>query len=96
MLEVQRFNLQADQIRIAQKSDEVAARMFEVSKQRFLIGRIDVMELNNADTRKDQNRRAYIQSLQTFWSNYYSMRATTLYDIENDKPLTADFERLVR
>ncbi|MBE0675092.1 MAG: TolC family protein [Bacteroidales bacterium] len=95
-LDVEQFNLQDDQVRIAKTSDEVAARRYEVTKQRFLIGRIDVLELNDADTRKDQNRRAYVQALQNYWTYYYNMRALTLYDLMNNKPLDADFDLLVR
>jgi outer membrane protein len=96
ILDVEQFNLQNDQVRIAAKSDEVAARRYEVTKQRFLIGRIDVLELNDADTRKDQNRRNYIQAIQNYWSYYYNMRSLTLYDFENNRPLDADFDKLVR
>ncbi|MCK7532917.1 MAG: TolC family protein [Marinilabiliales bacterium] len=78
MLDVQQFNLQDDQVKIAAKSDTVAAKMFEVTKQRFLIGRIDVLELNNADTKKDQNKRSYIQALNNYWTYFYNMRALTL------------------
>ncbi|MRR20256.1 TolC family protein [bacterium] len=95
MLDVQQFNLQDDQVRIAAKSDTVAAKMYEVTKQRFLIGRIDVLELNNADTKKDQNKRSYIQALSNYWSYYYNMRALTLYDFVGRKPLETDYEKLV-
>ncbi|MDZ7634239.1 MAG: TolC family protein [Bacteroidales bacterium] len=75
LLDVQQFNLQDDQVRIAAKSNTVAAKMYEVTKQRFLIGRIDVLDLNNADTKKDQNKRIYIQALNNYWTYYYNMRA---------------------
>jgi outer membrane protein TolC len=70
--------------------------MFEVTKQRFLIGRISVLELNNADTRKDQNRRAYVQSLQNYWSYYYNIRSLALFDFVNRRPLETDFEKLLQ
>jgi outer membrane protein len=95
MLDVQQFNLQDDQVKIAAKSDTVAAKMYEVTKQRFLIGRIDVLELNNADTKKDQNKRSYIQALSNYWSYFYNIRALTLYDFINRKPLETDYEKLV-
>ena len=95
-LDVEQFNLQKDQVGIAAKSDTVAAKMFEVTKQRFLIGRISVLELNNADTRKDQNRRAYVQSLQNYWSYYYNIRSLALYDFVNRRPLETDFEKLLQ
>jgi outer membrane protein len=95
LLDVQQFNLQDDQVKIAAKSDTVAAKMYEVTKQRFLIGRIDVLELNNADSKKDQNKRSYIQALNNYWSYFYNIRALTLYDFLNRKPLETDYERLV-
>lgn len=94
-LDVAKFNLQAAQVRIAAKSDTVAQKMFDVTKQRFLIGKIDVLELNNADTKKDQNRRGYIQALQNYWTFYFNMRQLTLFDFAKREPLIADFERLV-
>ena len=95
LLDVQLFNMQDDQVRIAAKSDTVAAKMFEVTKQRFLIGKIDVLDLNNADTKKDQNKRNYIQALNNYWTYYYNMRALTLFDFINRKPLETDYEKLV-
>jgi len=95
MLDVQQFNLQDDQVKIAAKSDTVAAKMYEVTKQRFLIGRIDVLELNNADSKKDQNKRSYIEALSNYWSYFYNIRALTLFDFVNRKPLETDYEKLV-
>ncbi len=94
-LDVEQFNLQANQVSVAAQSDTVAQRMFDVTKQRFLIGKISVLELNNADTRKDQNRRAYIQALQNYWTYFYNIRDIALYDFINRKPLGADFDQLV-
>lgn len=94
-LDVAQFNLQEDQVRIAAKSDTVAMKMYEVTKQRFLIGNVDVLELNNADTKKDENRRGYIQSLQDYWTFYYNLRSLTLYDFEARKPIEYDFDELI-
>jgi len=94
-LDVQQFNLQKDQVAIAAKSDTVAQRMYEVTKQRFLIGKITVLELNNADTKKDQNRRAYVQSLQNYWNYFYNLRNLTLYDFINRKPIETEYDKLI-
>ena len=94
-LDVEQFNLQRNQVAIAAKSDTVATRMFEVTKQRFLIGKITILELNNADTRKDQNRRAYIQALQNYWNYFFNIRNLTLYDFINKKPIETDYEKLL-
>ncbi|HOW08185.1 MAG TPA: TolC family protein [Bacteroidales bacterium] len=95
ILDVEQFNLQKEQVKVAAKSDTVAMRMYEVTKQRFLIGKIAILELNNADTKKDQNRRAYIQQLQNYWSYFYNIRSLALYDFLNRKPLETEFEKLL-
>lgn len=95
-LDVEQFNLQKNQVSIAAKSDTVAMRMFEVTKQRFLIGKIAILDLNNADTKKDQNRRAYVQALQNYWNYFYNMRSYALYDFLNRKPLGTDYDKLLR
>jgi len=94
-LDVAQFNLQKDQVAIAAKSDTVAMRRYEVTKARFLIGKISVLDLNDADTKKDSNRRAYIQALQSYWSYFYNIRALTLYDFINRKPIETDFEKVL-
>jgi outer membrane protein TolC len=95
LLDVEQFNLQAAQVGIAAKSDTVAMKRYEVTKQRFLIGKIAVLDLNDADSRKDQNKRAYIQSLQNYWNYFYNLRSLTLFDFINRKPLETDYEKLI-
>jgi len=94
-LDVEQFNLQKSQVAIAAKSDTVAMKRYEVTKQRFLIGKIAVLDLNDADSRKDQNKRAYIQSLSDYWNYFFNIRSLTLYDFVNRKPLETDYEKLL-
>ncbi len=96
MLDVEQFNLQKEQVAIAAKSDTVARRMYEVTKQRFMIGKIAILDLNNADTKKDQNKRAYVQSLQDYWTFFYNIRTLSLYDFITRKNLETDYEMLLR
>jgi outer membrane protein len=95
-LDVEQFNLQKNQVEIAAKSDTVAMKRYEVTKQRFLIGKIAVLDLNDADTRKDQNKRAYVQSLQDYWNYFYNIRSLTLFDFINKKPLETDYDKLLQ
>lgn len=95
-LDVEQFNLQKNQVEIAAKSDTVAMKRYEVTKQRFLIGKIAVLDLNDADSRKDENKRAYLQSLQDYWNYFYNIRSLTLYDFINKKPLETDYEKLLQ
>ena len=95
-LDVEQFNLQKNQVNIAAKSDTVAMKRYEVTKQRFLIGKIAVLDLNDADSRKDQNKRAYVQSLQDYWNFFYNIRSLTLFDFIDRKPLETDYDNLLQ
>jgi len=94
-LDVEQFNLQASQVATAALADTVAMRMFEVTRQRFLIGRVDVLVLNTAEQRKDSNRRGYISALRDYWLAYFNIRSLTLYDFINRRPLDTDYDRLL-
>lgn len=95
-LDVAQFNLQKSQVEIAAKSDTVAMKRYEVTKQRFLIGKIAVLDLNDADSRKDQNKRAYVMSLQDYWNYFYNLRSLTLFDFINRIPLETDYDKLLQ
>lgn len=94
-LNVAQFNLQDDQLYSAAKADTIARKRYEVTKQRFLIGKIDVLDLNVADTEKDVAKREYLSALRNYWTYFYTIRRLTLYNFEDDLPLSADFTNLV-
>jgi len=94
-LQVMQFNLQDDQVAIAFKADTIADLRYEVTKQRFLIGKIDVLDLNVALEEKDVARRGYVQALRNYWDYYYDLRGLTLFDWQKDMKLVEDFDELL-
>ena len=72
---------------ISAKADSVAAMRFEVAKNRYIIGRIGMDNLYQAQSEKDQVLTAYLQSLRNYWLAYYRLRRTTLYDFERQVPI---------
>ena len=84
---VREFPLLRDQVELARISDDIGARRYDVSKNRYLIGRIDITDLFIAQNAKDSARRGYIQALRNYWIGYYNLRRLTLYDFENDQPI---------
>ncbi len=96
MLQVMQFNLQDDQVRIAAKADTIAKSRFNVTKQRFLIGNVDVLDLNIALTERDAATRNYLTTLYNYWTYYYNIRKLTLFDFENQAPLNEDFDSLLQ
>ena len=77
------------QVLIDAKADTVAARRFDVAKNRYIIGKIDITELFNAQREKDTARQGYIRSLQQFWTVHFNLRRLTLYDFIRQEPLRA-------
>jgi outer membrane protein TolC len=94
-LKAVQFNMQKNQVRIAAKSDTVARKSFDVTKGRYLIGKINsILDLNNAQIETDNSQKGYYNALQTFFQNYYEIRKLTLFDFRKNKPLEFDFETL--
>jgi len=82
-----RLNLLRQQVVVAAKSDTIAQRRFNVAKERYVIGKIDIPILFIAQSEKDNARRANIQTLWDYWSTYFRVRRLTLYDIETGESL---------
>jgi outer membrane protein TolC len=95
-LKVMQFNLQETQLQIAAKADNIAQSRYNVTKERFLIGKIDVIELNIAQTERDNARARYISSMRNYWQFYYDMRRLAQFDFINNKPIEVDFEAIIK
>ncbi len=83
------LNLLRKQVVVAAKSDTIAQRRFDVAKERYLIGKIDIPNLFLAQSEKDNARRANTQTLSDYWSTYYRVRRLTLFDFEIKESLVA-------
>lgn len=87
MTQVRQFELLRLQLEITRKSDEVATERYNVSQNRYLIGKIDITNLNIALEQKDAAKRQYVQALRAFWTAYYNLRRLTLYDFNEGRLL---------
>lgn len=87
LLKVQQFDLVRNQVLLAERTYEVAQKRNNITRQRYLIGKIGITELNLALNEQENARQSYVQTLQDFWLAYYDLRRLTLYDFVNDKPL---------
>jgi outer membrane protein TolC len=75
---------------IAQKAQEVARKRYDISKKRFVLGKITITDLNLAQQEKDRAVVSYLQSLEKFWVDYYTLRRLTLYDFAKDTKISVD------
>ncbi|MGM0587366.1 MAG: TolC family protein [Bacteroidota bacterium] len=98
-LEQQRFNQQIEyrvkqflqlstQVQLAAKADTIAQRRYEVTRNRYLIGKVDITNLLIAQNEKDSARQSYIRSLREFWTGWYDLRRLTLYDFADQQEIT--------
>ena len=89
------FNLQASQVKNSAKADTVAKLGYDVTFQRFLIGKIDVIKLNIASTDQETARIAYLNRLRDYWMSYFRIRSLTLFDFEKNTPLNANYDLIL-
>ena len=79
-----------------QEADVIAEKRYKTSIETFMIGKINILDLNDAQQSKDEAKQKHIQELYDYWNYYYNIRSVTLYDFINDQTLDAEFEKIVR
>lgn len=95
-IQIMKFNMQEEQVRIAAKADTIALLGYQVTKQRFLIDKVDVIKLNAARNSLDDSKRNYIESIQSYWNSYFSIRKVTLFDFEKETSLIQELDALLQ
>lgn len=88
LLEVMRYNMLNDQMLLAAKSDTIARSRYRITKQRFMIGKVDILELDKAQVDRDQATNSYISTVKNCWAVYYALRKRTLTEIVTGEPLS--------
>ncbi|MFV0312918.1 MAG: TolC family protein [Dysgonomonas sp.] len=91
-LRVQNFNSQSKQLELAKETDKIAQQRYNTSIEAFVLGKIDVLNLNDSQSSKDEARRNYIEQMYQLWSYYYQIRSLTLYDFISDREISVDYE----
>lgn len=94
-LKVIDFNLQGKVVASAARADELAMQSFQVTKKRFMLGKVDVLRLTTAMKNRQMARERYINSLATYWRYFYEVQEITLYDFVNGVSIEEDFEILI-
>ncbi|PHI19383.1 hypothetical protein CEQ90_12745 [Lewinellaceae bacterium SD302] len=89
-LQVQQFDLLRNQVDLADRAYEVSRRGEEITRKRYLIGKISVTELNLAVSSMDSARSQYFSALRNFWLGYYELRRLTLYDFIGGEALVVE------
>ena len=57
---------------------------------RFILGKITITDLNLAQQEQDRSLVQYLNSLENFWIDYYTLRRLTLYDFKKNKKIKSE------
>ena len=95
LMNVTEFNNQKFQCARAAKADTVAQERYRVTLDRFANGTLGVIELNTAQSEKDDAVIRYISELRKFWTAYYTIRKQSLYDYITNTNISAEFDRII-
>lgn len=74
----------------SKKAQDIATKRYEITNKRFILGKITITDLNLALQEKDRSVLQYLNSLEKFWVDYYTLRRLTLYDFVKDKKIEVE------
>lgn len=92
IMTVSDFNIQQQLIASAEEAQDLAVLAYNVTRQRFIIGKADINSLTLSLNRQQQAQRNYISALQDYWLNYYKIRRLTLFDFSAGFSLADRFD----
>ena len=84
---VMQFNAQPALVRNALRAQEIAEERYDIMRRRYEAGTVSVTDLNTALQEMTSAKTQYISQLNTFWSDYYSLQKSTLYDWTTNKDI---------
>ncbi|MDQ3016113.1 MAG: TolC family protein [Bacteroidota bacterium] len=87
MLRAQQFNIVKQNTLVAERYLEGAKKRYDITYQRYLIGKISVTDLNLALAEQESARRAYLQAIREFWQALFEIRGLTLFDFQSNASL---------
>jgi len=88
VLKVKQFKLQRAQLVASAKADSLAQRQYEIARQRYMVSKISITDLNISLQQKDAARQRYLAALKSYWVAYYEIRMLTMYDFFAQKPIS--------
>lgn len=94
LVTVSDFNIQQDMINSAEEALDLSVAAFNATRQRFIIGKSDINSLTLSLNRQKDAQKNYVSVLKNYWLSYYKIRKLTLYDFEEQIPLSYLFDKM--
>ncbi|MCP9234322.1 TolC family protein [Lewinella sp. JB7] len=76
-----------EELTLATRIRDLAEERFRISQESYTLGAIPLTDLTFAQQNRDQNTRAYAETLRAYWLTYASLERLTLWDLIHDRPL---------
>ncbi len=76
---------------IARLADTVSQQRYKTAFETFLMGKISVLDINSAQTERDNAKRNYISQLYSSWLYFYTLRQITLFDFERKENIINEY-----
>ncbi|MCF0195676.1 MAG: TolC family protein [Bacteroidaceae bacterium] len=93
---VMQFNAQPQQCRDALRAQEIADERYDILCKRYEAGTVSVTDLNTALQEKISAKSQYISQLNAFWTDYYNLQKSTLYDWARQRNIIIDIDELIK
>ncbi len=90
IVQVEQFSLLEAQLETTKEADKVAGNGYQIALKKFQNGEISITDLNISLAEREEAKRDYIKSLETYWLAYYRLRELTLYDFEKGQKIMYD------
>jgi outer membrane protein TolC len=94
IMTVNDFNIRQNLISSAEEALNLATMAYNITKERFIIGKADLSSLTLSLNRQNTAQRNYISTLRDYWLSYYKLRKLTLFDFLGQEILTEQFDRI--
>lgn len=95
-LKVIDFNIQKQVVASSKRASELAQKSYALTKQRFINGNADVLKISSSMEAMENAEKAYLQSVASYWVQYFEIQKLTLFDFRVGKTLSANFESLIQ
>ena len=81
---------QREFLNTSKKAQKISIKRYDITKKRYILGKITITDLNLAQQEQDRSLVQYLNSLENFWIDYYTLRRLTLYDFKKNKKIKSE------
>ena len=81
---------QREILNTSKKAQKISIKRYDITKKRYILGKITITDLNLAQQEQDRSLVQYLNSLENFWIDYYTLRRLTLYDFKKNKKIKSE------